>query len=457
MSTPPQEIQVNFRISRKQKEFLKNPALFKAFCAGRGAGKSWIGAYDMLLRTKPGRHYMVGAPTYGMLRDATLKSFLQAAEALHLFQNLNKSTLDATLTNGAAVAFRSADDPERWRGPNLSGIWLDEASVMVEDAYKIGIACLREEGEQGWLSGTFTPKGKQHWTYKVFGVGELNTALINARTTDNPFLPPEFYRTIRGQYNSTFAAQELEGQFIDAQGTLFRRDWFRVVEAAPVKMVRKVRYWDLAATQPRKGHDPDWTAGVLMGLAEDNRIYILDVRRVQASPLAVENLVKQTAMLDGVDTVIWMEREPGASGVSLMYHYLTLLVGFTFYPDIVSGDKLTRAQPFAAQAEPGNVLMVKGSWNNDFLEELSIFPMGVKDDQVDAASSCFSKLTLGWVPSGIDRPLMMYPEGRKPPDPDAEGVVYESEDGSYQEIKVRGHVVEFDDNATDWFTRGPGA
>ena len=31
---------------------------------------------------------------------------------------------------------------------------------------------------------------------------------------------------------------------------------------------QRVRYWDFAATEQKEGVDPDWTAGVLMGVED---------------------------------------------------------------------------------------------------------------------------------------------------------------------------------------------
>ncbi|MFX4846510.1 phage terminase large subunit, partial [Acinetobacter baumannii] len=86
--------------------------------------------------------------------------------------------------------FRSAEDPDKLRGPNLSGSWLDEASLMEREAFDICIASLREAGEQGWLSATFTPRGLTHWTYDLFGRGgRPDVELFTSRTRDNPFAP----------------------------------------------------------------------------------------------------------------------------------------------------------------------------------------------------------------------------------------------------------------------------
>ena len=46
----------------------------------------------------------------------------------------------------------------------------------------------------------------------------------------------------------------------------------------------------------------------------------------------------------------------------------------------------------ASQMQVGNVRIVKGSWNHEFLEELLAFPSGEHDDQVDAMSGAFNRL-----------------------------------------------------------------
>lgn len=208
------------QIHTKQADFLDSDATFRAFCGGRGVGKSFIGAYDLLKRARPERLYMAVAPTYTMLEDAAWRAFIQIATDLRFLRDVNQQRHRVTLGNGAEVIFRTGDEPERLRGPNLSGLWLDEASVMSREVYEIGIACLRQGGEQGWLSATFTPKGQAHWTYEVFGTGRPDTALVHAATLENPFLPPNFEQTMLLQYGEELARQELGGEFVDLSDAL---------------------------------------------------------------------------------------------------------------------------------------------------------------------------------------------------------------------------------------------
>jgi predicted phage terminase large subunit-like protein len=392
------------RLHPAQRAFLDSPALFRAFCGGIGSGKSWAGSYDLLRRARAGRLYLVCAPTYAMLADATFRSFLQVGQDLGVIDpgDVKRSAPPSIrLRTGAEVLFRSADEPDRLRGPNLSGVWLDEASLMLEDVFSIAIGRLREAGEQGWLTATFTPKGRQHWTCETFAAGRPDTALFTCRTGDNPFLPGGFESTVRRQYTSSLAAQELEGQFIDAGGTLFRREWFRVVDRAP-PLIARVRAWDLAATpdDEPKARDPDYTAGVLLGKAADRTLYVLDVSRMRGSPKEVETLVLRTALLDGPGTQIVMEQEPGSAGKTVIDHYLRLLQGYVFGSQRSTGSKADRAQPLAAQAEGGAVKLLRGGWNKDLLDELELFPFGRHDDSVDALSLAFSRLA--WVQATAD-------------------------------------------------------
>ena len=89
-----------------------------------------------------------------------------------------------------------------------------------------------------------------------------------------------------------------------------------------------------------------------------------------------------------------MEQEPGSSGVHVIDHYTRrVLNGFPFWGERSTGPKEERAKPFSAQAEAGNVSLLSGPWNNDYLNELAAFSTPqVHDDQVDASTGAFLKL-----------------------------------------------------------------
>jgi phage terminase large subunit-like protein len=209
-----------------------------------------------------------------MLRDVSLRTFLSIGYQTLDIKQVNHSDMRVNLMNGAQVLFRSADEPDRLRGVNLSGAWLDEASYMKADVYNIVIASLREGGDQGWLTATFTPKGRQHWTYKLFGEGRPNTELFHSTTLANPFLHKGFADTIAAQYTSHLRLQELEGQFVDdVEGALWLREWIdaaRVTQAPDLDRV--VVAIDPAVTSSATS---DETGICVAGVGIDGHYYIL--------------------------------------------------------------------------------------------------------------------------------------------------------------------------------------
>ena len=203
----------------------------------------------------------------------------------------------------------------------------------------------------------------------------------------NPNHDSEWEKGRRATLTSKQFAQEYECSLSKDAGNLFGREWFEIIEDYPHD-ANKVRYWDLAGT---KKEESDYTAGVL--LAEKNGIYyVIDVKHFKGTPFEVENLIRQTAIIDG-NIPIYIEQEPGASGVTLIDHYQReVLKGFDFHGDKKSTNKELRARPVSAATEARNVKLVKGSWSKDFLDEIEMFPNGLHDDQVDALSGAFEKV-----------------------------------------------------------------
>ena len=179
-------------LSQTQFAFRQNTALFRGFVGGRGAGKTWIGSYDLLRRAKQDRTYVVVSPTYRKIEDETLFTLKSTAKKIGIGFDFSSSKMAATTSTGALIRFRSGEEPDKLAGPNLSGVWLDEASLMTQAVYTTIIMCLRESAEQGWLTATFTPKGKAHCTHEVFNTGKPNTWIIHSPTRNNPFLPSDF-------------------------------------------------------------------------------------------------------------------------------------------------------------------------------------------------------------------------------------------------------------------------
>lgn len=176
-------------------------------------------------------------------------------------------------------------------------------------------------------------------------------------------------------------------------GLYFKREWIEVVDTAPAGL-RVVRGWDLAATAETGENDPDWTTGTKMGLAPDGTYYVLDHVYDRLSPNGVERLIKNTASQDGVSVQIDLPQDPGQAGKAQVASLTKMLAGYNVRSATVTGDKVTRFSPFSAQAEAGNVKIIRGTWNERWLSELENFPPdNGHDDDADSTAQAFNAIS----------------------------------------------------------------
>lgn len=396
------ELSKPLRISRAQWDFLEATERFRAFVGGRGAGKSRIGALDLLQRAKPGRLYQVNAPDYTVLMDASFRSLVEVAGEydfpLDVKQSLPPKGKLRLVGGDAEILFRSMDDPEKRRGPNLSGAWLDEASGMEQAAFDVQIASLREQGEMGWLTATFTPKGKLHWTYGVFGTGRPDTKLIRCRTADNPFLPPEFYETVARQYgeSSWLARQELEGEFVNAEGALMKLAWFKtygwlgakgpafdglVVNATGKRYMRSDLIVLIICDPSLGGKGSDKCGIGVIALTEDLRYAI--VLHAVSERIPVEEIVDRLDELARVWAVDLCLFEANGFQVTVARSARNKLPCVVREVDPKGKSKLVRGTPMIELCHTGCLLVPEEArWLPGYLDEMCSWS-GLPDEQDD--------------------------------------------------------------------------
>jgi len=188
---------------------------FSGFIAGIGSGKTFVGALKALLWCKQPTLGMIVAPTFGMLRDSTLRTFLDLAE--NEVEKMNKGEMIAHMRSGAEVMFRSADKPDRLRGPNLHWAWIDEGGLCRNETWEITIGRVRADKALGDVWITSTPKGKSHWTYKQAD----HMKMFRAATLDNPYVSDEWKESLLASYTGNFLRQEVYGEFVSFQGLVY--------------------------------------------------------------------------------------------------------------------------------------------------------------------------------------------------------------------------------------------
>jgi predicted phage terminase large subunit-like protein len=230
-----------------------------------------------------------------------------------------------------------------------------------------------------------------------------DAVFVPGRLEDNPSLDRDEYIKTLGHLDPVDRERMLKGDWdVMTQGGMFNRGWWRVIpaEQVPRQGMRWVRYWDKAATRAGANNDPDWTSGALVGLDSEGMFYVRDIVRFRDTPRGNEMVIAQTAELDGKAVDIWLEQEPGASGVESIDHYRRkVLVGYSVHADRKSGakdSKPRRAAPLSSAAEAGNVFVVRARWNRDFMDEAELFPTeaATHDDQIDSVSGAYHALTV---------------------------------------------------------------
>lgn len=176
-------------------------------------------------------------------------------------------------------------------------------------------------------------------------------------------------------------------------GSYFPTMFINVITAVPSDVKTWVRRWDLAATEPSEVNpSPSATASVMMGRRENGRFVIADGINIRRPANIVRDVIRNTAAQDKsnynrVTTVI--PQDPGQAGKDQSASLINYLAGFRVKSVRETGPKQTRAEPLSAQWQAGNIDIIAGEWNKDYLREMNAFPGGDHDDYVDASSGAF--------------------------------------------------------------------
>ena len=305
-----------------------------------------------------------------------------------------------TFPSGATVSFGHLDHENakyQFQSAAFQYVGFDEVTQFTESQYKYLFTRLRR------LQGLDVPLRMRcaanpdgigfEWVKRRFvNPGSPERPFVASRLSDNPHLDQAAYEASLQELDPVTRARYLRGDWeVRPEGKKFKREWFDIVDSFP-KFRATCRFWDLAATEAKEGKDPDWTVGTLMGITREEEVYVIDVKRFRSTAGTVKSIIKQMAQIDGQRTRVCVEMEGGASGKIVDVDMAKLLVGFSYKGIPASGSKEVRAYPLASHAENGMVHLYSGQWIDAWLDELTIFPDGEHDDQIDSASGAFTEL-----------------------------------------------------------------
>jgi PBSX family phage terminase large subunit len=249
----------------RQRRFVQDTARYPASIGGIGSGKTFVGAAKVISRINRKELGLVCAPTYKILRDATQRTLFEMLRELGVEYQFNKGDNHLTVpATGHEIIFRSLDDPDNLRGPNVSYAWIDEAAYISADAWRVVKGRTRVgDLQQAWITGT--PKGRNWiWDEWVKNADDRHT-MYRFRTGENPTPSPDFVQSLG--YEGKFAQQELGGEFVSFEGLVYSAfDREKSVHPVDTTGWRTVGGVDVGARNP--------TAVLTVCVAGDERVHI---------------------------------------------------------------------------------------------------------------------------------------------------------------------------------------
>jgi phage uncharacterized protein (putative large terminase), C-terminal domain len=362
--------------------------------AGRRFGKGVLGISAAFRKASRGKKCRWVAPSYAS--DSYQSGWRMANNLANQIKGLDihlqKRQFDFTRLNGGWLQFRTAEEPDALRGEGIDFVVFDEA------AHVDGLEEMWEQCVRASLMDTI---GEAWFISTPYGFNYFNQLFQNEQTDDdwtsfqfptsaNPHIDPDEITALRRSLPALVARQEIDAEFVQLAGALFKRQNISVIEHEP-EGVNWVRSWDLAFTEKTTS---DYTCGVKMGMTRDGTVVVADaIVGHMEWPDAVRTIAN-TARLDGIAVRQGVEVVSAQVGMLQTLMRDPLLAPYAFTPIEVHKDKLTRALPVVARSEQGKFAIVRGAWNQSFIDELCAFPEGMHDDQVDACSGGMTLLSL---------------------------------------------------------------
>lgn len=222
----------NLNPTQPQYDYINSTAKFPAMVAGFGAGKTEAAVQRCIIGKlrNPTTNRGFYEPTYDLIRMIAWPRFEQMLSELGVPYQLHKSPMNyIDLGAYGKIIFRSMDNIARIIGYSHADADIDELDTLkTEDAASAFRAItarnreIKENGEPNTIGVTTTPEGFR-FVYKTW---KKNPAkgfeLIQAPTTSNPHLPPDYVENLKNIYPANQLAAYLRGEFVNlTQGTVY--------------------------------------------------------------------------------------------------------------------------------------------------------------------------------------------------------------------------------------------
>jgi hypothetical protein len=218
---------IGYRPHKGQQTLHNSEARFRIVCAGRRWGKSLAAAQEALCSAiQPETVGWVIAPNYGLAEKIFREVLWTLKRKMpEWIEKESESRMFIKLKNGSIIEGKSAENIDSLVGEGLDWAILDEAARLPEAAWYQAIRPALADKE-GWAMIISTPVGR-NWFYKIFTRGQDSKFPLYASWTfpskTNPFLAPVELQEAKGTLPERVYKQEIEAQFLDDSGAVFRK------------------------------------------------------------------------------------------------------------------------------------------------------------------------------------------------------------------------------------------
>jgi phage terminase large subunit-like protein len=327
------------------------------YIAGRGAGKTrtaaeWL-AWEAI--ENPDTRWAIVAPTFSDARDTCAEGesgVISVLNRYHMLAHWNRSMGEILLVNGSRIKLFSADQPDRFRGPQHHGAWCDElAAYRYSDAWDQLQFGLRL-GKKPRVVITTTPRPTP-LVRMLANRTDGSVAITRGSTFDNAKnLAPSALLELQARYNGTrLGRQELYGEILeDTEGALWTKgliDRNRLKKAPP--LARITVSIDPAVTNTQAS---DETGIIVCGSDAGGHGYVLGDYSFKGSPLDWAS--KAVSVFDEwkADTIL-VEVNQGGDMVSAVLKQIRHSLPIREVRAHIG--KRLRAEPVAAMYEQGRI------------------------------------------------------------------------------------------------------
>jgi len=379
------------------------------FLAGRGAGKTRTAAETLwyMAWTQPNTRWLVSAPTYSDVRDVCFlgESGLINVMPKSIVEKHVISDNEIRLINGSLIKGIPASEPERFRGPQFHGGWLDELAAWeyLDEAWDM-IQFGMRLGDKPRLICTTTPKPKPRIIDLVDRDGE-DVCVTKATTYDNlDNLAPTFRKQILQYEGTTLGRQEINAEIIDPEESgIIKRDMLKLWEKD--KKLPQFQYiiqsYD-CATSDKTANDA--TACVVLGVFKPNDDKPMSVMLVDCWSERMQYPDLRPKVIEEYESIYGDEDEWGngkkvdmiliedkSAGISLIQDLQRAGLPVRSY-NPGRADKTARLNLVSPIIAKGRLYIPESSvnegcvrdWASEFVNQLCAFPEVRHDDYVDA-------------------------------------------------------------------------